>query len=96
MPHSNIPEGWVDTVFGAVATAFVTVLSWLAKHFLGRVAHVEKRVSTMDSRLVTVERIAAVHEERHRENVDRLERIENRTESIDGKIDRLIERGRDR
>ena len=84
MPHDHIPEGWVDTAIYLIITAITGVAGFLARVFLGRVAKVEEAIQKMDGRLITLERIAAVQDERHRENRERLQRIERKLDHAIG------------
>jgi hypothetical protein len=85
MPHQNIPENWVDAVLGAIMTMLFAAISWIASRIFGR-------FQDHEGRLVTLERLQTVTDMRHQSNIDRLDRIEERGERIEDKLDRLIER----
>ena len=81
MPHQNLPESWVDTVLGAIATACVVAASWFVRLVWG-----------LNGRVTALERGQAVADERHEANLQRLDSIDARSERIERKLDRLSER----
>ena len=80
-----VPETWGDWVLSAIISTATAMIAWVAKRMFGR-------LRTMELRIVTLERIAAVADHRHTANIKRLESIERRGERIEDKLDRLIER----
>jgi hypothetical protein len=93
MPHQNLPqESWVDWLLGLIGTAIIGILSWIASIVWGRVTDLEKATEDNKARIETLERLAAVADERHRESQRRLESIDDRSERMDRKLDRIVER----
>lgn len=90
MPHQNIPETWVDWVLSGITATVIGLLAWIARVLFGRFELLEQRVQTLE-RAAAVG--ALVADERHRTNLERLDRIDAVTDRIDAKLDRLIERG---
>jgi len=81
MPHQNIPESWMD----ALVVGIVTVFWWVVRKLFGKIGEIEHRIALLEG-----EKQAG--NERHAANLKRLDSIEHRSESIEEKLDRLIER----
>jgi hypothetical protein len=93
MPHQNLPpESWVDWLLGLIGTAIFGLLGWIASIVWGRVTDLEKETESNKTRIETLERIAAIADERHRESQRRLESIDDRSERMERKLDRIAER----
>ena len=92
MPHDALPEGaahWILGVLGAVVTTVMTVVTRFA---LIRMRNTEAYKRTMEKRVVNLERLYAVHDARHRENLRRFDELQTSVREMDRKLDRLIER----
>jgi len=93
--------GWsdiIEVVSRFVAAALVAGFGWLMKKFTtinDQLTHAHERMDAMEKQFTASDHAAATQivilQAYHTSNTQRLDSIENTTQRIDGKLDRLIE-----
>lgn len=92
MPHDSLPEGAAHWLIGAIGTALGALAGLVWRLVFGRVKKVEEYARAMEKRVINLERLYAVQDARHRENLRRFDDLQATVREIDRKIDRLMER----